>query len=465
MEEELEELLGEFFRYAKVLFVQGITSNESIGTLRQFGGILSLAARDVWLRQGDGASITRRSQARWEQYESSIRTSIEGGTAPHVAIERLFRTRANTVPQTADQLLEMTKRRHHLTGDGGGYTVPVWLSNVIGARQQLRRRVNREAPIMANTFGGIAAFATWSGGEIYRYVASGEAPGESTAEEWGTPVNVGEVAAVLGEVADAFATGSAGPTQGGAARSSVQARRRANPPRTQGTRSRGATRTTARRRNSSPVSETELDVMVAALDGPADVSTPRTFTSRRETWGFVMDALDRRMTVDQRRAVRRLFGQAWKASTTSASARLLRRIWTRSIHPANAQNMRRVQQIMASRPSRNSPEYREAFKIATDTYKAVRKRFWRNVRGDSDAVAMFEEAGLEGFVAGARGAPYYSVDSDGDIYRVGLQIDHGIRRIDDPTKALDPQFLSIITPRENSSIIENIRRHESENQW
>lgn len=81
-----------------------------------------------------------------------------------------------------------------------------------------------------------------------------------------------------------------------------------------------------------------------------------------------------------------------------------------------------------------------------------RGRFWRLVRSDAAAARIFTDAGFE-FAGEATTAPTRTL-ADGSVMQA--TIDHIIERQTDPTRALDPANLRIVSRRENTVLLRQL---------
>jgi hypothetical protein len=130
--------------------------------------------------------------------------------------------------------------------------------------------------------------------------------------------------------------------------------------------------------------------------------------------------------------LRRLLGR----SLTSQEVADLGRVWTSVANPGEAgsltlDNSRRL-------------------------FDNQRRRFWSAVRQDAAAKKLFEDAGF-GFSGDATTAPTKTL-ADGSTMQA--TIDHAVERQTDPTRALDPANLRVVTRRENTVMLRQLHAQD-----
>jgi hypothetical protein len=85
-----------------------------------------------------------------------------------------------------------------------------------------------------------------------------------------------------------------------------------------------------------------------------------------------------------------------------------------------------------------------------------RGRFWRRVRQDPAARKIFEDAGFS-FSGAAETAPTRTL-ADGSVMQ--MTIDHMIERQTDPTRALDPSNLQVVSRLENTVLLRQLHEQD-----
>lgn len=109
--------------------------------------------------------------------------------------------------------------------------------------------------------------------------------------------------------------------------------------------------------------------------------------------------------------------------------------------------------------SQGTPQsQQQARKLAEEAYDRHRGRFWTHVRGSPTLRAAFEDAGMR-FTGSKTTAPVYDLlDENGTLARMTLE--HSVRKIDDPRRALDASNLQFVLDDENSVFLEGIRAND-----
>ena len=85
-----------------------------------------------------------------------------------------------------------------------------------------------------------------------------------------------------------------------------------------------------------------------------------------------------------------------------------------------------------------------------------RGRFWRWVRGEPAARRLFEDAGFA-FAGASTTAPTRTL-ADGSVMQ--CTIDHIVERQTDPSRALDPSNLRVVSRQENSVLLRQLSEQE-----
>ena len=158
---------------------------------------------------------------------------------------------------------------------------------------------------------------------------------------------------------------------------------------------------------------------------------------------------------EKREAAKSLFGQRWEKLETSNNESM-RKVWDEVVNRQAKEIMERVADLY-NRGQVNGDDglKKQAYEIATRVYENWRNRFWRTVGKREDLIKCFKDAGL----TVERGkAPYY-LRADGSRERVTIE-HFDTRRTDDPTRAVDSSNLVFSLARENSVMLEAIRRDE-----
>lgn len=152
-----------------------------------------------------------------------------------------------------------------------------------------------------------------------------------------------------------------------------------------------------------------------------------------------------------REAAEILFGQRWENDNE-----WIRQVWDNGVNRHAKETMERVAHLYNSgQVNGNDSLKTQAYDMATKVYESCRERFWQAVGKRPDLIERFEQAGL---TVEPGKTPYYR-RSDGREERVTIE-HFDARRSDDPTKAVDSSNLVFSLARENSVVLEAIRRAE-----
>jgi hypothetical protein len=174
------------------------------------------------------------------------------------------------------------------------------------------------------------------------------------------------------------------------------------------------------------------------LDAELERSFAATFTEKAPTFPRSGPATTQApeiaagFSAQQLPAFRRLLGKA----LTSGDVADMARLWQAAANPGEAatltlENSRRL-------------------------FDNQRNRFWRLVRADSAAKKLFEDAGCV-FEGEPETAPFHRMP-DGSKFQ--MTIDHIVERQSDPTRALDPSNLRIVSRRENVVLLRQITEQD-----
>ena len=219
----------------------------------------------------------------------------------------------------------------------------------------------------------------------------------------------------------------------------------------------GARRDAPERRAPDAAEPTEEELEAAFREWESEVEAPDPDAAREALTTIVL-------TAAQRMAAGRLFGQRLP--------RVFRELWDASMTPALREKRRRILRLLTE--GRRD----EAYALARKTYNRMRENFWARVRDNETAMQMLEQAGLkfaerdplrrrrviENPDASTpwqqrvrnlrRTAPFYR-SPDGRTILVTLE--HVLRVIDQPDRAIRGENLLMALPLENSVVLERLR--------
>jgi hypothetical protein len=162
------------------------------------------------------------------------------------------------------------------------------------------------------------------------------------------------------------------------------------------------------------------------------------------------------LTAAQMRAGRKLFGSLLTGSNFKN-----RRAWKRSLN--RARKAVRPEKVALARKlwkSGTKANRRRAKRIMRTEFGRMRKAFWKSVKQRKALVKNMKKAGLT--IPPGGKAPYYTLP-DGRKERVTLE--HTTRVTDDPMRAADPDRLMLSLGRENSGMLEQLRRFMPRGFW
>lgn len=125
--------------------------------------------------------------------------------------------------------------------------------------------------------------------------------------------------------------------------------------------------------------------------------------------------------------------------------------WNGVSNPKAEKAIRRIAELFEEGTDES---LRAAKDLARDTFDNWRDRFWRAVQNDDDLKAYMEHAGL---TFPKEGAPYLEFKNGA---REKVTIEHAERLSDDPRLALVGENLMLSFKRENSGLLEQIRRYD-----
>lgn len=191
-------LFNQYLTQMGRLYFEGVVSSFHPDLLKRIGGSLALAARDAHhVRVEEDAflwiDMQRSVDARWQEghrawrpHREAIVQLVRRGRTPNQAVREYLR-RFNANPHTPQQLSQMLQP----TMMADGSTASSWMVPAI----ELRRRVQRGANILTDSFGSITT--------MIALAMTARDFSNATPAEWDRALNVGELGKLMGEVAGA----------------------------------------------------------------------------------------------------------------------------------------------------------------------------------------------------------------------------------------------------------------------
>jgi hypothetical protein len=145
------------------------------------------------------------------------------------------------------------------------------------------------------------------------------------------------------------------------------------------------------------------------------------------------------------------FGAASQSPRAQKILQLLKHHWDDAWKTSRGNQHRTFERALSLPRGRRESTLRSIF-------NNHRRRWVTSIYNDAELQRLFREAGIQ---QARGGMPYLIYEApDGTIRNIRLNVDHSERLVDRPDLALSSENLRLITARENSVVLEELRRNE-----